>query len=78
MLPLRGVTASRSGFSPAGGLAAGADSDRAQSRVVRPIGPLRPVLVVAGCDPALPLVEAPLGLVHVGGTPASFPGTTPR
>jgi molybdate-binding protein len=31
--------------------------------MVRPIGPLRPVLVVAGCDPALPLVGAPLGLL---------------
>ena len=62
-LPLRGVTASRGGFRPAGGLAAGAGSDRGRSRMVRPIGPLRPVLVVAGCDPALPLVGAPLGLL---------------
>jgi molybdate-binding protein/transcriptional regulator with XRE-family HTH domain len=62
-LPLRGVTASRGGFRPAGGLAAGASSDRGQSRQIRPIGPLRPVLVVAGCDPALPLLEAPLGLL---------------
>lgn len=61
-LPLRGVTVSRGGFLPAGGLAA-AGSDRERSRMVRPIGPLRPVLVVAGCDPALPLVEAPLGLL---------------
>jgi molybdate-binding protein/DNA-binding XRE family transcriptional regulator len=61
-LPLQGVTASRGGFRPAGGLA-GAGSDRARSRQIRPIGPLRPALVVAGCDPALPLVEAPLGLL---------------
>jgi transcriptional regulator with XRE-family HTH domain len=56
-LPLRDVTASRGGFRPAGGLAAGTGSDRGPSRQVRPIGPLRPVLVVAGCDPALPLLE---------------------
>jgi molybdate-binding protein/DNA-binding XRE family transcriptional regulator len=30
---------------------------------VRPIGPPRPTLVVAGCDPALPLLEAPLALL---------------
>jgi len=62
-LPLRGVTASPAGFGPAGGLAAETDSDRARSRQVRPIGPVRPVLVVAGCDPALPLLGAPLGLL---------------
>jgi molybdate-binding protein/DNA-binding XRE family transcriptional regulator len=31
--------------------------------MVRPIGPPRPMLVVAGCDPALPLIEAPLALL---------------
>ncbi len=30
---------------------------------VRPIGPPRPTLVVAGCDPALPLLGYPLGLL---------------
>jgi len=30
---------------------------------VRPIGPPRPTLVVAGCDPALPLLATPLSLV---------------
>jgi putative molybdopterin biosynthesis protein len=30
---------------------------------VRMIGPPRPTLVVAGCDPALPLLEAPLSLL---------------
>ncbi len=30
---------------------------------VRPIGPPRPTLIVAGCDPALPLLEAPLALL---------------
>ena len=55
---------------------AGADSSRpagwspgltatrgGSSRNVRPIGPPRPTLVAAGCDPALPLLEAPLGLL---------------
>jgi putative molybdopterin biosynthesis protein len=32
-------------------------------RMVRPIGPPRSMLVVAGCDPALPLIEAPLALL---------------
>jgi len=30
---------------------------------IRPIGPPRPTLVVAGCDPALPLLEEPLSLL---------------
>jgi molybdate-binding protein/DNA-binding XRE family transcriptional regulator len=30
---------------------------------VRPVGPLRPTLVVAGCDPALPLLATPLALL---------------
>jgi putative molybdopterin biosynthesis protein len=34
-----------------------------QAGSVRPIGPPRPTLVVAGCDPALPLLEAPLALL---------------
>jgi putative molybdopterin biosynthesis protein len=62
-LPLQGSTASRAGFLPAGGLTAEAGSDREQSRKVRPIGPPRPTLVAAGCDPALPLLEAPLALL---------------
>ena len=33
------------------------------SAVVRPLGPPRPTLVVAGCDPALPLLETPLSLL---------------
>ena len=55
-LPLSGATVSSAGFTPAGGLASG-------TRVVRPIGPPRPTLVVAGCDPAVPLLEAPLSLL---------------
>lgn len=55
-LPLRGGTASRAGFLPAGGLVAetGRDQTR-ESRQIRPIGPPRPTLVVAArpdCKPA--------------------------
>jgi molybdate-binding protein/DNA-binding XRE family transcriptional regulator len=57
-LPLHGDTAA--GFSPAGGLVAGETGDAV---AVRPIGPPRPTLVVAGCDPALPLLEKPLALL---------------
>ena len=34
-----------------------------QARQVRPIGPPRPTLVLAGCDPAMPLIETPLALL---------------
>jgi molybdate-binding protein/DNA-binding XRE family transcriptional regulator len=56
-LPLAGDTATRAGFLPAGGLVG------RKPGTVRPIGPPRPTLVVAGCDPALPLLETPLGLL---------------
>jgi putative molybdopterin biosynthesis protein len=56
-----------------GGTAAGAGAGAAAGAraapnppgvsMVRPIGPPRPMLVVAGCDPALPLIEAPLALL---------------
>jgi putative molybdopterin biosynthesis protein len=64
-LPLSGATVSRAGFLPAGGLAgaSSADSDPGACEQVRPIGPPRPTLVAAGCDPALPLLETPLGLL---------------
>jgi DNA-binding XRE family transcriptional regulator len=62
-LPLRDTRVSRAGFLPAGGLAAGADNDRMQIRKVQAIGPPRSTVVAAGCDPALPLLEAPLGLL---------------
>jgi putative molybdopterin biosynthesis protein len=55
-LPLSGATISRAGFSAAGGRVA-ASGD------VQPLAPPRPTLVVAGCDPALPLLEAPLSLL---------------
>jgi putative molybdopterin biosynthesis protein len=62
-LPLQGGTASRGGFLPAGGLLAGTDGDPGRAKEIRPIGPPRPTLVAAGCDPALPLLETPLGLL---------------
>jgi putative molybdopterin biosynthesis protein len=39
------------------------------AELVRPIAPPRPTLVVAGCDPALPLLGTPLGLLD---PPVSF------
>jgi putative molybdopterin biosynthesis protein len=70
-LPLRGDAGATLGFLPAGGLTAApgpapADDGEpggAGSVSVRPAGPLRPTLVVAGCDPALPLLAAPLSLL---------------
>jgi molybdate-binding protein/DNA-binding XRE family transcriptional regulator len=72
-LPLQADTAARMGFGPAGGLVAGpSPAPAAVSAVrrepgnlvpVRPIGPPRPTVVVAGCDPALPLLETPLALL---------------
>jgi putative molybdopterin biosynthesis protein len=68
-LPLRGDTVDRAGFGPAGGLVIGgprppADAQRPRDPVaVRPIAPPRSTLVVAGCDPALPLLETPLALL---------------
>jgi putative molybdopterin biosynthesis protein len=55
-VPLSGATVTRAGFAPAGGRVSGPGR-------VTPLGPRRPTLVVAGCDPALPLLELPLGLL---------------
>ena len=60
-LPLAGASVSRAGFLPAGGLACG--SDEAGEPAVQPIGPPMPTLLVAGCDPAMPLLEKPLSLL---------------
>ena len=64
-LPLHADTAARVGFGPAGGMVAGPSSNPAAQNLVpvRPIGPPRPTVVVAGCDPALPLLETPLALL---------------
>jgi putative molybdopterin biosynthesis protein len=69
---LSGATVSRAGFLPAGGLAAGAGDAHGElgaGMPVRLIGPPRPALVAAGCDPALALLERPLGLLD---PPLSF------
>jgi molybdate-binding protein/transcriptional regulator with XRE-family HTH domain len=57
-LPLSGASASRAGFLPADGLAQGSGGNG--TCPVQPIGPPRPTLVAAGCDPAMPLLETPL------------------
>jgi putative molybdopterin biosynthesis protein len=78
-LPLRGDTGAGLGFLPAGGFtvpgananasanaSAETDADAAAAPEVisvRPIGPPRPTLLVAGCDPALPLLATPLSLL---------------
>ncbi|HCU95265.1 MAG TPA: hypothetical protein DHU96_22175, partial [Actinobacteria bacterium] len=63
-LPLAGDTATQAGFLPAGAVVADAPGNVRPivppRRYVRPIVPPRPTLVVAGCDPALPLLETPL------------------
>lgn len=56
-LPLDTDLAARLGFGAAGGLMVRGGGNQI---AVRPIGPPRPTVVVAGCDPALPLLEAPL------------------
>ncbi|HEY2575905.1 MAG TPA: substrate-binding domain-containing protein [Streptosporangiaceae bacterium] len=56
-LPLAGDTVTRAGFLPAGGLVGTGPG------LVQPIAPPLSTLVVAGCDPALPLLEAPLALL---------------
>ncbi|HEX6451992.1 MAG TPA: substrate-binding domain-containing protein [Trebonia sp.] len=39
------------------------EAERYEEVAVRPIAPPRPTLVIAGCDPALPLLATPLGLL---------------
>jgi putative molybdopterin biosynthesis protein len=55
-IPLSGQNVTRAGFAPAGGRVSGPEQ-------VVPLGPHRPTLLAAGCDPALPLLELPLGLL---------------
>ena len=68
-LPLDADLAARLGFGAAGGLTVrgggtlGAQGSQGVQVAVRPIGPPRPTVVVAGCDPALPLLETPLALL---------------
>jgi molybdate-binding protein/transcriptional regulator with XRE-family HTH domain len=62
-LPLAGDRTFRAGFSPAGGVWLDAPAAPGGAWNVEPTGPLRPTLVVAGCDPALPLLAGPLALL---------------
>ncbi len=66
-LPLRGDAGASLGFLPASGLTVAQgvaeEATGAGPVLVRPVTPLRPTLVVAGCDPALPLLAAPLALL---------------
>ena len=67
-LPLCGDAAAGLGFITAGGRAVPAGAATGPGPApgtvsVRPIDPPRPTLVVAGCDPALPLLAAPLALL---------------
>jgi len=55
-MPLSGATVTRGGFAPAGGRVSG-------PQAAIPLEPHRPTLLVAGCDPALPLLELPLSLL---------------
>ncbi|HEY3882883.1 MAG TPA: substrate-binding domain-containing protein [Trebonia sp.] len=61
-LPLRGDPGTGQGFLPASGLAVG-QAGQPGPISVRPMAPLRPTLLVAGCDPALPLLATPLALL---------------
>ena len=68
-LPLDGGTVAATGFGAAGGLiprhpgTLPPRAARPREVPVRPVGPPRPTVVVAGCDPALPLLETPLNLL---------------
>ena len=55
-LPFAGGTTARVGFLPAAGLS----SEEGGHATALPFGALRQTLVVAGCDPAISLLEAPL------------------
>ncbi len=58
-LPLTGSYPIRAGFLPSDARALAADGDATRCRA-HPLDMPRPSLVVAGCDPALPLIRGPL------------------
>ncbi len=70
-LPAAGSASARRRCAGWPGQRSGRTADREPARPtpgpeqisVRPIGPPRPTLVVAGCDPALPLLATPLALL---------------
>ena len=57
------VSAAASGNSRGRPAASNGADAGLETVAVRPIGPPRPTLVVAGCDPALPLLATPLALL---------------
>jgi molybdate-binding protein len=59
-LAVAAVAAGAAANGAAGNTAAGKGTELI---AVRPLGPPRPTLVVAGCDPALPLLATPLSLL---------------
>jgi len=62
-LSLAGDQGLRAGFAPAGAVLCAPPRPGAQQVEVRPTEAVRPALVVAGCDPALPLLAGPLALL---------------
>jgi len=64
-VPAAGIGAARFAGDATHGNGTNASGGTAAADViaVRPIGPPRPTLVVAGCDPALPLLATPLSLL---------------
>jgi putative molybdopterin biosynthesis protein len=62
-LPATALPATALPATGAAGPAAGPAGRAGDTIAVRPIGPPRPTLVVAGCDPALPLLAPPLALL---------------
>jgi molybdate-binding protein/transcriptional regulator with XRE-family HTH domain len=64
-LAVAAVAAGAAANGVAGNAAAGnkAAGNGTELIAVRPLGPPRPTLVVAGCDPALPLLATPLSLL---------------
>jgi len=61
--PAAGAGSALAGGAGPTGAGPSASRSRHAVRSVQPIGPPRPTLVVAGCDPALPLLEVPLSLL---------------
>jgi molybdate-binding protein/transcriptional regulator with XRE-family HTH domain len=57
------VSGAHVGGAHVGGAHANGGAAATDLIAVRPIGPPRPTLVVAGCDPALPLLATPLSLL---------------
>src|SRR6185437_816370 len=62
-VPPASAVVARSAGDAAHAHVAAANGRAADVIAVRPIGPPRPTLVVAGCDPALPLLATPLSLL---------------